>query len=1309
MRLNESRYFQIAGCVFILLTTLISFAQTPSAARRITGIVNDQDLITRTGNVHRLARPQYDRGAAPDSLPADRLLLLLQRGPEQEAALKQFLDQQHIQSSTNYHRWLTPDEFGQMFGPSDADIATVTNWLISHGFQVNNVGAGRTAIEFSGNAGQVRDAFHTEIHKFVVNGEDHWANASNPRIPAALAPVVGGVVSLNNFRSKPLSHKVATAEATKPNPAQPEFTLSCGGSPCYGVGPADFATIYNVQPLWDAGTDGTNQTIAIVGRTNINIQDVRDFRTLFGLPANDPQIVLNGPDPGIVSTDEEMEADLDVQWSGAVAKNAKIKFVVSQSTDVIDGIDLSALYIVDNNLAPVMSTSFGTCEVSAGTYTQFIGAIWEQAAAQGITSFVSTGDNGSAGCDDQTAVGIAENGLGVNALASSPFNVAVGGTDFDQNSTNFSTYWNSTNNAVTHASAKSYIPETTWNESCAPGTTDCQKGSIWAGSGGSSSVFPKPSWQSGAGVPQDGHRDLPDVSLFASLGSVTRSAYIVCQADAGTSCSGTLSLMFVGGTSAASPSFAGIMALVDQYQANHGGSARQGNANYTFYKLAVQNGARCDPSTVGSGANSCIFYDTQKGNNSVPCTAGSLNCSSGKMVDSNSNPAWAATAGYDMATGLGSVNAKNLATNWANAGFTPTLTTITNLVAPAVHGGTANVTVTVAPNPGSGTPTGDVSLIATYPGGATRLLTLGSLSSGSLSGTTTFLAGGSYNLTAHYAGDGTFAASDSAPQSVTISPEPSKTIAGLITYDINTGNVTSLQASTAPYGSPYILEVNVTNAAGSLNQLCYNGAGAPGTISSNNMRMCPSGTISLTDNGSPLDGGTFALNTLGFADDQAIQLPAGNHNIFAIYSGDNSFQTSNGTTSITISKAITGITTPSPDSGSVGQGNTVNIAATVTTISNGAAPTGTVTFYSGGVPLSGQVTYVGTPAQISAATVIAPASLKATIAASFSTVGTKTITAQYNGDSNYAASALSGSTTIQVSAGMVPTSITAPSLQPASPVAGSNATVTAVVNTTSLGAAPTGTVDFFADGTKLTGSVSQTGVNGAGTVTASLITTLTTSFQTSGTKSITAKYNGDATYAASPTSAATAVQVTAAPDFSVSSLPVTITTPGQSGTSSITVTSIGGYTGSVALTCAVNSAVAEAPGCSLNPASVSPAANATTNTTLTITTTGAHQIAGLSRGTIWLSGGVFAIALFGIPGMRRRSGAMLLCLVIGLAVLGGTVACGGGGGTSSSTSGSSIKTDPGTPAGTYTVTVTATATVSGVPTTHTTNVSVTVQ
>ena len=352
--------FSLIPNIFLLVVFVLAasskhaLAQTAPTAARITQAIDETNLVTLRGNVHPLARPEFDQGPVSDVQPMRRMLLLFQRSPLQETALEQLLDDQQNKSSANYHAWLTPDQFGKQFGPADADIQTVTQWLTAHGFTGIEVGPGRNVIEFSGNVGQVRNAFHSEIHRYLVNGEEHQANAADPQIPAALTPVVAGVVSLNNFPKASHAKYLGQFRRTIGKPGlEPLFTFPnpSNSTTFYGMGPGDFATIYNSKPLISAGNDGAGQTIAIVGETNINVADVQVFRQMFGLSANftSSNVILNGEDPGITSKGEEGEADLDVEWSGAVAPGATVRFVASASTAASAGIDLSALYIVENN------------------------------------------------------------------------------------------------------------------------------------------------------------------------------------------------------------------------------------------------------------------------------------------------------------------------------------------------------------------------------------------------------------------------------------------------------------------------------------------------------------------------------------------------------------------------------------------------------------------------------------------------------------------------------------------------------------------------------------------------------------------------------------------------------------------------------------------------------------------------------------------------------------------------------------------------------------------------------------------------
>jgi pseudomonalisin len=633
------------NCRFVSLSTRLvaalvlmvqALAAGPAHATALAPI-NEGDRVVLHGNVNPLARAQFDVGRTDPNLPMERMILSLALRPGAQADLQQLLVTLHDPASPLYHQWLTPAQFGARFGAADQDLQTVAGWLTDHGFTIDEVAAGRGWINFSGTATLVENAFGTEMHDYSVEGTLRHANASEPSIPRALAALVNGVVTLNSFPRRTLHH------GFKPVPA-PDFTSGTS----HFLAPADFAIIYDLNSVYSAGITGTGETVAIVARTDIALADVNTFRSMFGLPVNTPTLVHNGTDPGDLGGGEETEADLDTEWSGAVAKNAAIKVVVSASTSTTDGVDLSAQYIVNNNLAPAMSTSFGSCEADMGTTElAFYNSLWSQAATQGISAFVSAGDAGAAGCNaggDTTGSGRA-----VSGLCSTTFNICVGGTEF-MDTSNPSLYWSTTNNSTTMASVLSYIPEMAWNESgTVSGGSD-----LWSSGGGASTTYAKPSWQVAPGVPADGKRDIPDVSLSAA----GHDGYLIVQTGA---------LAAVGGTSASSPSFAGLMALIVQKT-----GARQGNANTVFYPMfAAQLG----------GTGVAAFHDITVGNNTVPGTTG-----------------FNAGTGYDEVTGLGSVDGAVLINNFGATASPAFAISVSPTSASVVQGsgGSATVTSTVS-------------------------------------------------------------------------------------------------------------------------------------------------------------------------------------------------------------------------------------------------------------------------------------------------------------------------------------------------------------------------------------------------------------------------------------------------------------------------------------------------------------------------------------------------------------------------------------------------------------------------------------
>jgi pseudomonalisin len=673
-----------------LLLMLISGMLSSAALAQRT--IDEADRLTLHGNVHPQAHAEFDRGSANAAMPMNRMVLLLSVRPDAQAELAQLLADQQNPKSLSYHKWVTPQEFGLRFGPTDQDITDASSWLKKFGFSIDEVGNGRMWINFSGDVQKVERAFQTNIRNYEVDGKMHFANATDPSIPRALAGLVQGVVSLHNFTTHPNS----TASQL------PSDFTNAGGA--HFLAPGDFATIYNVKPLYNAAPaiDGTGETIAIVGRTDINLNDVQFFRSFFGLPAKDPVFIHNGPDPGDLGGPEETEADLDVEWSGAIARNATIDFVISQ-TGATDGVALSAQFIVNTNLANVMSTSFGLCEFTLqAAGNNFWNTLWAQAAAQGITSFVSAGDSGAAACDSSSAlVGTRVN---VNGLASTPNNIAVGGTQFNEGA---GVFWSAANNAD-QSSALSYIPEIAWNEGgSVPGGSG-----LFSTGGGASQVYGKPAFQAGPGVPVDGARDIPDVSLS----SAGHDGYIIVQGHT----TGTTGLAAVGGTSAASPSFAGLMALVVQKT-----GVAQGNANPVFYSMGQNQ----------FGGGIAVYHDTTTGNNTVPGIVG-----------------FSAGVGYDLVTGWGSVDASNMVNFWnnngtpdfslsaapasrsVNQGSTATYTVTesifdnySNTVTFSVSGLPAGATSTFAPPTlsGAGTSTLSISTLATTPLGSYPLTITG--------------------------------------------------------------------------------------------------------------------------------------------------------------------------------------------------------------------------------------------------------------------------------------------------------------------------------------------------------------------------------------------------------------------------------------------------------------------------------------------------------------------------------------------------------------------------------------------------------
>jgi pseudomonalisin len=792
---------QVRTCSIVVAFLLMSglstsvVAQTP--ANRVAAEIDENQVTTLLGNVHPMARAEFDRGAVSAETPLDHLIFQLQPSQAQQAALDELVEAQHDPQSPLFHHWLTPAEYGARFGASLQDLARITIWLTEHGFVVDEITAGNRQVIFSGNAGQVEDTFHTQIHRYVVDGVSHIANTQDPQVPSALAAVVVGIASLHDFR-----HESQMRSRTALS-ARPQYSA---GSTHY-LYPADWATIYDVNPVYKAGTTGAGSSIAIVGRSNINLADVSEFRAKSGLQANNPTVILVNTNPGLVAGDQD-ESTLDVEWSGAVAPAATLKFVVAASTATTDGIDLSALYIVNHLTTHVMSTSYGNCEQDMGsTELALYSGLWQQAASEGISSFVSSGDAGAAGCYGGSST--SASGTGVNGLCSSPYSTCVGGTEFHESSN--PGYWSSTN-GVGDVSALSYIPEEVWNESGTNGGAG-----LWASGGGASLHYTQPAWQKGlSGVgAANGMRAVPDVAMSASA----HDGYIIVE-------NGTY--WVISGTSAASPSFAGIMALVVQARSGVG----QGNANPSLYAL--------------SNASRSPFHATPMGNNSVPGQTGFT----------------ASGAQYNLATGLGSVDAAALAAAWGGGG---SKTAIDFALAASAGGATVlagkSTTFTLRVTE-SGAGTNRVSLKAAAPSGVTGSISPNSILPGSTATVTVTAASATTAGLRDVVITGTDSTgTQSATYALTVTQSPTLALnAGSTLVSVMRGGSTTTGFSTATGGSfTGNISYSVSGLpAGVTAKWSANPQTPPASVSSN------SETLTLTASaGAPVSSVAFVVTAAG--------------------------------------------------------------------------------------------------------------------------------------------------------------------------------------------------------------------------------------------------------------------------------------------------------------------------------------------------------------------------------------------------------------------------------------------------------------
>jgi subtilase family serine protease len=723
---------------------------------RITAQIDNSSRVTLAGSRPPRALPADDIGVVPSTMKLQGISLVFSRSAAQQTALDALVAAQQNPASPLYHQWIAPDQYAAQFGVADADIAAVKAWLEQQGFSVDAVARSRNRIFFSGTAGQVASAFGVPLHYYLtpamgnLPATTHFAPSDDLTIPAALSSSVLAIGNLSNFR--PRSHLALR----HPQTLQPRFTSSETGN--HYLTPGDLATIYDITPAYNAGFTGSNQSIAVVGQSAIFLTDISNFQTAVGIAGKTPIITLvpNSGTSEVYANGDEAESDLDLEYSSTIAKGAQVYFVYvgnSNSYSVWNSIE----YAIDERIAPIISSSYGECEPELGqseynTYTSYL----EQAAAQGQTVVAPAGDDGSTDCYGSYASrDTADNEqLAVDFPGSSQYVTSMGGTEFpaaDIVSGN-NTYFAAETTTDIISSAKSYIPEMVWNDD----TSSDSSSPLSAGGGGVSIYSPHPSWQTGTiggvAIPTSSFRMVPDISLTASPNNApfafctSDTTFWNTAANGGTapyqqaSCNDGLRdsasqlLTVGGGTSFDAPTFAGLVAIINQSQNSTG----QGVVNSTLYSVAATT------------AYSTAFHDITSGGNQ--CTAGTAYCSTAGAAN------YAATTGYDEASGLGSIDFYNLLTAWPSSTTSPLISTSTTLTAattiPAIGAADA-ITITVAPlTTSTTTPSGTVSV--TVDGGPPATLTLtGGVATYSFQSATA----GTHVIAATYSGNGTFGAS----------------------------------------------------------------------------------------------------------------------------------------------------------------------------------------------------------------------------------------------------------------------------------------------------------------------------------------------------------------------------------------------------------------------------------------------------------------------------------------------------------------------------------------------------------------------
>ena len=991
---------------------------------------------TLAGHRPAWARPENDLGEIAPEQPLE-IVVGLTRDAAVQSAFDQLLADQQNPASPRFHQWLQPVEVGQQFGPTADDLAMLATWLTAQGLQVDGVAPSGIFIQASGPAALIARAFGTSLHTFTsAAGTRLRAPASDPTIPAAFAPLVAHVSGLTEVvYATHLQHQLAPA----PKPAtsvRPDATFS--GGTVHLLSPADFATIYDLNPAYSAGIKGAGQKMMIIGGSRLLASDLTTWEQLTGLPSYQPNYIVppgtGFADPGITSDDNQAEGTLDFERAYGTAPGATVDQIIS--TNWLNGTvtENLILYAIGTVNDPVLSMSFGSCEaMEPAGYVAQEDQMFAVAAAQGISVFASSGDAGVAGCENHGTAAPAAQTASVSDICASGNVTCVGGTEFNDTAAN----WQSTNTS-TFESALGYINEGAWNEPTSTNSSGQAIDVVAATGGGPSTIIARPSWQTGTGVTAGTYRLTPDISVSASL----HNGYFGCLAYAGADCSQYIEVF--AGTSASAPSVAGLAALIDQKL-----GARQGNLNPTFYGIFNSTPAAfhdATPTSSGVGA-ACSTATPSLCNNSNPSPTALTGGIAGYPL----------TTGYDLATGLGSPDLNQLLT----AALMPTL---------------APVTIKITASPGTGSVTQNAyftstvsSAAITKPTGTLSFSINGSvvsfgsqpLAGGSLTASTTFPSAGTYTITASYAGD---AANQAGKSSIAYTVNP-------LTGATTTTTITSSAFNITVAGT-VTLTSTVTGAAGSA--------------------TTPTGTVqfvasSVNTNVPILLGSPVALSAGKAVLTSAV--PAGTYLLNAHYFGDSSNAASESSTIVLMVSGVPTTTTliSPPASAIVGLPLSAPLVAVVSGLTAAPSALATVTFMDGGFALG-----TGTLVVSGSGT---GTTLKATLAsATFSYSGSRSLTAVFSGDSTFAFST-SAPATVAVGYGAFSLSAATPSLTLAS---ASSASGTDNIAINSSGFA--GTISFMCSVALSSGTASvapgcsitpaQVTYNAAGTSTVVTLTTI---------------------------------------------------------------------------------------------------------------------------------------------------------------------------------------------------------------------------